>query len=329
MDKTYLRLSVTDKCMLRCLYCRPDGGVQNVPHPEVLRFEETAWIVRFLTRIGVCKVRFTGGEPLIKQGVADLIRLITAIPEIREFALTTNALRLAGMAAELKRAGIQRVNISLDSLDPATYRQLTGQDRLADVLAGISVAKQVGLLPIKINMVLLRDINDREILDFCRLAIREGISLRFIELMPTGINEAFYHKHFLPVKSIWPDITREFELLPRQKKAHDGPAQNFLVNGTSSYIGFISSESHPFCASCNRLRLTSVGKLAFCLYSPRGFDFKAHLRPHGQVDLPGLAKLDSAAILSDLNTFLAEASSNHPQVSENPLQGFCMSQIGG
>ena len=257
---TYLRVSVTDLCNLRCLYCMPEGVCQK-RHEDILSFEEIAEIVAAAASLGVRKVRVTGGEPLVRRGVTELCRMIAAVPGIEELALTTNGVLLPRYAGELKEAGVTRVNISIDSLDPAKYRAITGGGELAAALDGVRAAREAGLSPLKLNTVLIGGFNDGEIADFVELTRAEPIELRFIELMPMG--GRFGPEAYLPGSAV---LERVPELIPVPEEG-GGVARLYRLPGGAGRVGLISPLSRHFCATCNRLRLTSEGNLKPCLHS--------------------------------------------------------------
>lgn len=277
----YLRISVTDRCNLRCVYCMPAEGVQSLPHSDVLRYEEIAAVARAAAAIGINKLRLTGGEPLVRLGLTDLVKMLSKIEGIDDIALTTNGTLLKKYASELKEAGLKRVNISLDSLNKERYHSITRTGRLADALEGIEVAKEIGLDPVKINMVVIRDINDDEVADFARLSIEEGWHVRFIEPMPFVDNKTF---SFVPISEIIERLKVFGELKPHPSSNGNGPARYFKFTGATGTIGFISPMSECFCSSCNRLRLTVDGMLRPCLMSDRELDLKSVLRNGGTFD---------------------------------------------
>ncbi len=256
---TYLRVSVTDRCNLRCQYCMPDGVCQK-QHSDILSFEEIAEIVAAAAELGVSKVRITGGEPLVRRGCVELCRMLGAIEGIREIDMTTNGTLLPRYAKELKAAGVTRVNISIDSMDPAKYAQITGGGVLHDALAGIEAAMEAGLTPLKLNTVLIGGFNDDEIPAFVELTRRTPIELRFIELMPMG--GCFGKEAYLPGGTV-------LERVPalRELPHSGGVARLYALPGGRGRVGLISPLSRHFCGSCNRLRLTSEGHLKPCLHS--------------------------------------------------------------
>ncbi len=259
---TYLRLSVTDLCNLRCVYCMPPQGVQKLEHADILSVEQIGRIVRSCVACGIKKVRLTGGEPLVRQGFVRLCGEIAAIPGIEELTLTTNGLLLPAMARDLKRAGVSRVNISLDTLQADKYRRITRGGSLEGALAGIEAARAAGLYPIKINAVLIRGFNDDELMDLARLSLEEDVHVRFIELMPIGEGCRFWPEGYLSAEDA-------IAMMPGLESldASDGVAQSWRLPGAGGTVGFIKPVSHHFCGSCNRLRLTADGMLKPCLHS--------------------------------------------------------------
>lgn len=258
---TYLRVSITDRCNLRCRYCMPEEGVCKLRHQDILSFEEILEIVGAAAELGIEKVRVTGGEPLVRKGCVELCRDISKIPGIREVTLTTNGILLEKYAQGLKDAGISRVNISLDTLDPEKYKKITGGGTLDSALRGIQAAKQAGLSPIKINTVLIGGFNDDEITSFVDLTRDAPIELRFIELMPIGSTE-FGENAYLSGDAVLEAVP---ELWPLRQD--DGVARLYQLPGARGKVGLISPLSRHFCAACNRLRLTSEGALKPCLHS--------------------------------------------------------------
>ena len=263
-DITYLRVSVTDRCNLRCRYCMPAEGVCKLDHEKVLRYEEIVEIVSAAAELGIRKVRITGGEPLVRPGVTELCAAVSALPGIREVSLTTNGVLLDRYAAELKTAGVRRVNVSLDTLDPDKYRAITGGGDLERVRAGLLAAEAAGLHPIKLNAVLIGGFNDDEIEDFVALTRDREIQLRFIELMPLGPGADFGPEAYLPGDTV---LERVPELRPTEDDG--GVARLYQLPGGRGKVGLIAPVNRHFCASCNRLRLTSEGHLKPCLHSSR------------------------------------------------------------
>jgi len=273
---SYLRVSVTDRCNLRCVYCMPSGGVALVPRAEILSYEEIATVVQVAAGMGIAKVRISGGEPLAREGLVGLVGMISRIEGIDDVALTTNGVLLKEQAAALAEAGLRRVNVSLDSLKGERFRQITGYDVLADVLEGIEEARRVGLAPIKVNMVVMRGVNDDEVLDFALLS-REGWNVRFIELMPL-VHEGLKHTEFVPASEIRERISPLGELVPCDAPLGNGPASYFQLPGASGSVGFITPVSEHFCFKCNRLRLSADGRLLPCLLADEEIDMRDVLR---------------------------------------------------
>jgi cyclic pyranopterin phosphate synthase len=270
---SYLRISVTDRCNLRCVYCMPEQGIQFQPREEILSYEEILAIVRVGAAMGLRKVRLTGGEPLVRHGIADLVAMINAVPGIEDISLTTNGIALPHLAERLARSGLRRVNISLDTLRPERFNQITRLGQYDDVMRGIESARAAGLSPIKINVVVMRQINDDEVLDIARSTYEQDWEVRFIELMPfleeqeTCIKDTSLVLGFVPTEEIKQQIERELGALePSETKMGHGPARYFKLPGAKGKVGFISpvTESH-FCETCNRMRLTADGKIRPCL----------------------------------------------------------------
>lgn len=261
---TYLRVSVTDLCNLRCRYCMPACGVAKRGHDDILSFEEIWEIVSAAAKLGVRKVRITGGEPLVRPGLPELCRRISKISGIEELAVTTNGLLLAEQAEALKEAGVSRVNISLDTLNPEKFSRMTRGGDLNQVLRGIKAAHRVGFAPLKINTVLVGGFNDDEIPELVELTRKYPIEVRFIELMPLGPGADFPKESFLPC-SVVPERVPELRPLERSS----GVARLYALPGAKGSVGLISPISHDFCAQCDRIRLTSDGKLKPCLHSDK------------------------------------------------------------
>ncbi len=277
---TYLRVSITDRCNLRCLYCMPEEGLQWLEAGNILTYNEIIRLVEVASRRGLRKVRITGGEPLVRPGVASLIEGLRAIEALSDVTLTTNGVFLKEQVAGLYRAGLRRINISLDSLNPATFAKIVRRDIFSRVWEGIEAAEQIGFDPIKINVVLQAGVNDHETDDFVRLTLKRPYHIRFIEYMPCANWDRWVatYRPFGPVKEV---IEQEWgPLIPLglPNEGDAGPAENFRVPGASGVIGFIHAVSHDFCGTCNRIRLTADGKMRPCLYSETAVDFKAALR---------------------------------------------------
>lgn len=274
----YLRISVTDRCNLRCIYCMSSEGVPLIPHGDLLSYEEICAVVRAAGALGIMKVRLTGGEPLVRSELPILIRMLSQIEGIDDISLSTNGTLLKKYALELKQAGLKRVNVSLDTLKAGRFRHITRLGELADVLDGIEAAIGADLCPVKINMVVMRRINDDEVLDFASMTCKEGWHVRFIELMPfTDVTE------FVPSSEVRQRIELIGALEPCWPKTGNGPAKYFRLPGATGTIGFISPMTQRFCSSCNRIRLTSCGRLCSCLLSYDGIDLKEPLRSNASI----------------------------------------------
>ena len=274
----YIRISVTDRCNLRCIYCMPSEGVREITHSEILTYEEIIHILSIATNLGIKKVRITGGEPLVRKGLPYLIKTISNLGAIEEISLTTNGVLLKRFARELKEAGLNRLNISLDSMDPKRYEEITKGNNLSDVWEGIRAAEELGFSPIKINMVPIRGFNDNEIKEFAALTFNKPYHIRFIEFMPTGAKDIWSKEKYIYTKELKEAISGLGELKPIKNEWGSGPAKNFKLLNAKGVIGFISAVSDHFCAGCNRLRLTSDGKLRPCLFSDSEIDLKKALR---------------------------------------------------
>jgi len=275
---TDLRVSLTDRCSLRCTYCMPAEGLQWLPGDQLLTTPELLRLIGLAVGNGVDTVRLTGGEPLLRPDVVDIVRSIAGLPQRPEVSLTTNGLRLPGLAAPLADAGLRRVNISLDTLDRETFTRLTHRDRLVDTLAGIAAAKAAGLYPVKVNTVLLRGVNEHEAPSLLRWALAEGLSLRFIEQMPLDPQHGWRREQMVTGDEIRRRLqSAGFELvvLPGRGSA---PAQEYAVDGGTATVGIVASVTAPFCGDCNRLRVTADGQLRNCLFARAETDLRIPLR---------------------------------------------------
>lgn len=273
----YLRISVTERCNLRCRYCTPEEGMDNIIHQQILTLEQIVRLVKIAAEVGFKRVRLTGGEPLVRKNIAKLIGDIAEIPEIEDISITTNGILFADMAEELKNAGLNRVNISLDTLDNQKFKYITRGGELAATRRAIYKALDLNLQPIKINMVAIKGFNDDEILDFVELAKQFPLHVRFIELMPIG-NLAFYKQDkFISIDEIRCKIEQQYELSRSKSVTGSGPAKYYELVGGKGSIGFISPISHNFCYKCNRMRMTANGKLRSCLYHDKEMDLQMTL----------------------------------------------------
>ena len=290
----YLRISVTDRCNLRCIYCMPRDGVKLMSHGDILTYEEIHTIVQAAAELGINKVRVTGGEPLIRLGLPRLITMLAQIESIDDISLTTNGIMLSRYAAELKSAGLRRVNVSLDTLKPERFQFITGGgSKLTDVLEGIEVSRTVGLNPVKINAVVMSGINDDELVDFAAQTITDEWHVRFIELMPVAGKDATISQ-FISVNEMKKRLEVLGELEPCLPSVGNGPAKYFRFPQAKGTIGFITPISEHFCFQCNRLRLTADGKLRPCLMSEDEIDLKQPLR--SGISSVGLKKLIEEAV---------------------------------
>ncbi|QGU94711.1 GTP 3',8-cyclase MoaA [Clostridium bovifaecis] len=282
----YLRISVTDLCNLRCRYCIPEEGILKKCHSDILSVEEIEQIVKVSSKLGVKKVRLTGGEPLVRKGIVELVKKISNIQGINEVALTTNGTLLKKYAKSLKEAGLKRVNISIDTLQEKKYEYITKGGKLQDVLDGIKAAKESGLSPLKFNVVLIKGFNDDEIENFVNLTLENEVDIRFIELMPIGENGDWAQRHFIPNTIV---LDKNPDLIPVASKDKSAPAKHYKLPGAKGRVGLINPISSHFCSSCNRIRLTADGKVKPCLHSNEEIDIRSTLRQGGNV-LPILTK---------------------------------------
>ncbi len=309
----YLRLSITDRCNLRCCYCMPPEGVPACEHAEVLRYEELLRIAEAAVELGVEKVRVTGGEPLVRRGVVDFLGRLGQIPGLSEMTLTTNGLLLGAMAKDLKAAGVDRLNVSLDSLNADTYQEITRGGRLSQVMAGLDAAEKAGLR-MKLNMVVMRGINDHEIEDFAALSLQRPWSVRFIEYMPT-IREKVWQNRVLAGNEILDRLQNRFELTSIASSRLCGPAKPYRIAGALATVGIITPMSDHFCGNCNRIRVTARGFAKSCLLSDQALDLKPMLRQ-------GREALRSALA----NVIDGKAAEHHFGDEERSFQ---MSGVGG
>ena len=264
----YLRLSITDRCNFRCIYCMPEEGICKQAHSDILRFEEILPVVHAAVATGIEQVRITGGEPLIRKGVVEFIKQLSGIRGLNDLCLTTNAYNLSELAVALKAAGLNRINVSLDSLEPETFRKITRVGTLKPVLDGIHAAIAAGLDPVKLNVVIIPGINDGEIENFVRFASENPVHVRFIERMPfPGARD---QSGFISETEVFDRIAGKFSLTEVTEKKSFGPARLYKIVDGKGYVGFISPRTQPFCISCRRLRLTANGYLLPCLDSSLG-----------------------------------------------------------
>ncbi|RIK76983.1 MAG: GTP 3',8-cyclase MoaA [Planctomycetota bacterium] len=279
---TNLRVSVTDRCNIRCFYCMSDEHVEFKPRTEILSYEEIERFVAVVARMGVNKIRLTGGEPLVRHGLSRLVARLAALPGIDDLALTTNGILLEEQAAELKAAGLRRVNISLDALSEATFRRIARRDGLDRVLAGIAAAQRVCFDKIRLNAVAIRGLTEAEVVPLARFARDRSLELRFIEYMPLDADGAWQTDQVLTGEEIRRLITAEVaQLVPAERPDPSQPATDFAYADGGGLVGFINPVSQPFCGDCNRLRLTADGKVRNCLFSLVEWDARALMRGGG------------------------------------------------
>ena len=274
-----LRVSLTDKCNLRCTYCMPAEGLDWLPGQALLTDAELVRLIGIaVDRLGVTEVRFTGGEPLLRKGILDLVRTVGKFPTPPEMSLTTNGIGFARRAQDFVDAGLDRINISLDTLDPATFHRLTRRDRHRDVIAALDAAVAAGLTPVKINAVLLRGINDHEAGDLLAFAVERGYHLRFIEQMPLDAGHEWNRTSMVTADEIQSALSERFALTPHRAPRAGAPAELFDVDGGPGTVGIIASVTRPFCGDCDRTRLTADGQIRNCLFSQSETDLRAMLR---------------------------------------------------
>ena len=323
----YLRISLTDRCNFRCIYCSPvEQKFHFIEHEQILRFEEILEIVRVAVEMGITNIRLTGGEPLVRKGVTDFIRQLRMIKGLEDISMTTNGFYLSEMAQSLKGAGLDRVNISIDSLDREKFKEITGFDGLPRVLEGIEAALKEELTPVKINVVLLKGINDDEIDNFIKLTMDKPVSVRFIELMPTndvlkGINE----ERFISAQKVQTEIQKKFEnIKPVLVEKGCGPASYYQLRDAKGVFGFITAVSQHFCGECNRIRLTAEGNLRPCLFSVKELELKKKLReiPSDQYGLRN-------ELIRELFKKAVKIKPSRHHLGEKNSAGFDMFKIGG
>jgi len=272
-----LRISLTDRCNLRCVYCMPEEMVFK-PREELLTDDEILTVVRAAAELGVRKIRLTGGEPTVRPNLTDLVRRVAAVPGIQDLAMTTNGIRLAALAQPLADAGLRRVNVSLDSLDAEKFRKITRWGNLQDVLDGLEAVQAAGMLPIKLNAVVVRGFNENDVVPLARLTLTHDWAVRFIEMMPFGSVAGFQQSAYVPSAETMAKIADALGPLHALDVTGHDPARTYRVDGAPGTLGFISSVSQPFCAQCGRLRLTAEGKLRLCLLRDDEADLRTPLR---------------------------------------------------
>ena len=277
---TDLRVSLTDRCNLRCAYCMPAEGLDWLPKPELLTDDEVVRLIRIGTeRLGIREIRFTGGEPLLRRGLAGIVARTAELQPRPEMSITTNGIGLARMAGPLRDAGLDRVNVSLDTLRPEAFQELSRRDRLPEVLAGMATAAAAGLAPVKVNSVLMRGINDGEARDLLRFCLAHGYELRFIEQMPLDAQHGWRRSNMVTAEEILTALSQEFVLKPDDPgERGSAPAETFLVDGGPARVGVIGSVTRPFCGACDRVRLTADGQIRNCLFARTESDLRGPLR---------------------------------------------------
>jgi GTP 3',8-cyclase len=276
---TDLRVSLTDRCNLRCQYCMPAEGLPWLPGPDLLTDDELVRVIGIAVGLGVTEVRFTGGEPLLRPGIVDIVAQVSALPGHPKTSLTTNGITLAAKARALRDAGLDRVNVSLDTLDPVRFATLTRRDRHHDVLEGLAAADAAGLRPVKVNTVLMRGVNDDEAANLLRWCLDRGYVLRFIEQMPLDAQHGWDRSTMVTADEILADLRGQFSLEPEAAEVRgSAPAESWLVDGGPGVVGVIGSVTRPFCASCDRVRLTADGQVRNCLFARSESDLRSVLR---------------------------------------------------
>ena len=313
----YLRLSVTDRCNLRCSYCMPESGVTKLDHREILSYEQMLVLTRHAVAMGIKKIRITGGEPLVRKGIVAFLANLAKTPGLEELVLTTNGILLEQMAGDLVRAGVQRVNISLDSLRSETFIRIARRGDLRRVREGIAAAENAGL-PVKINMVVMRGVNDAELVDFAALTLEKPYAVRFIEYMPV-IKENGWQSQVLSGQEVLRRLAEHFSFAPIVGGGTSGPVKEYKINGSRGSIGVITPLSGHFCHDCNRVRITASGKLRSCLFSSEEFDLK-----------PVLDTGDPVLIQSALRAQIRSKPACHEMTQDSSShEPFAMAQIGG
>jgi cyclic pyranopterin phosphate synthase len=277
---TDLRVSLTDRCNLRCDYCMPAEGLDWLPRPTLLTDDEVVRLVRVgVTRLGITEVRFTGGEPLLRRGLPDIVARTAKLRPRPEISVTTNGIGLDRLAGPLAEAGLDRVNVSLDTLDPEVFKQLARRDRLHDVLRGLAAATAAGLTPVKVNAVLMRDVNDGEAAALLRYCLEHAYQLRFIEQMPLDAQHGWRRENMVTAEEILAALSAEFTLKPDDSAARgSAPAEIFLVDGGPARVGVIGSVTRPFCGACDRVRLTADGQIRNCLFAQEESNLRDPMR---------------------------------------------------
>jgi cyclic pyranopterin phosphate synthase len=320
----YLRISVTDRCNLRCLYCMPEEGMEFTESENLLSYDQIVEVVEAGAVLGITKLRITGGEPLIRPGLDGLISRLSAISGIRDIALTTNGIFLAKQAEALRAAGLNRVNISLDTLDSSRFRFIARRGELKRVMEGIEAAAAVGFNPIKLNCVLLKEVNEDEIAAFLRLAYEQPMHVRFIEYMPIGHADENWKKHYLSLNRVLEVAEQEGYEISRRTNVHgNGPSDDWQMKGARGSFGLIHPISDHFCSNCNRLRLTADGSIKPCLYWVDELDVKQAFGNPEEMQRLLLRAMDIKPENHEMAAKLADGAQTHVPTERR------MSQIGG
>jgi cyclic pyranopterin phosphate synthase len=317
---TYLRVSVTDRCNLRCVYCMPEAGLPWIPKDEILSYEEIVRIVGAAAKVGVRAIRLTGGEPLIRTDLARLVEMIAAIPGIDDIALSTNGLLLAEQARALRAAGLTRVNVSLDTLRPDRFAAIARRPGLDRVLAGIDAAFAAGLGPVKLNCVVMRGQNDDEIAAFAELTRTRAIAVRFIEVMPVAENVADHASEYVRASEILARIAALDAVHPVDGPPGNGPARYYAFAGARGTVGVISPLSHDYCDTCNRVRLSADGRLKLCLFGDHFIDLRTPLRDGAD---------DDALIAIVQGSMYVKPERHHLDIGHTASAMRALSEIGG
>ncbi len=317
---TYLRISVTDRCNLRCVYCMPESGLPWIPKPDILTYEEIVRIVEAGASVGLRSVRLTGGEPLLRRDIVRLVDMLSRIPGIDDISLSTNGLLLAERAAELRDAGLRRVNISLDTLRDDRFFAIARRNGLDRVIAGIDAAIDVGLKPIKLNCVVMRGQNDDELAAFAEMTRNREIYVRFIELMPVGENLEMQPEAYISASEILDRLQGVDALMPVKGPGGNGPARYFAFANALGALGVISPLSHDYCETCNRVRLSADGRLRLCLFGDHHIDLRTPVRS-------GASRDEMAAIFT--GAMLIKPERHHLDVGKAASAMRAFSEIGG
>jgi len=273
-----LRISVTDRCNLRCVYCMPAEGMPWLPKSDLLTYEEITRFSRVCLMLGVTGIRLTGGEPTVRADLPVLVRMLNGLAPDLDLSLTTNGLKLAAMAGDLREAGLRRVNVSLDTLDPGRFRQIARRDRFHEVIAGLEAARRAGLAPIKVNAVLMKGFNEDEVVPLARWARENGYELRFIEWMPLDFGHTWERWKLVPADEILERLNAAFPLAPARVTDPSAPATLYRYRDGAGSVGVIASVTRPFCGHCDRIRLTADGQIRTCLFSLKEYDFRRAMR---------------------------------------------------